>query len=289
MNESRKLPIGVQSFEKLRTEGYLYVDKTDLVYKPVTEGRQYFLTRPRRFGKSLLTTTLRAYFEGKKNLFQGLAVEKLETEWKKYPVFFYLDFSRTGDSYENVEARFSVWMGELDKQYKCRTSRYPNLAERFGALVKKVSRKQGPVVFLVGEYDKPLLGAKGAERERIRSLYKAISGNLKGLDEYFRFAWLTGISKFAKVPIFSDLNQLGVISMDEDYATLCGLPQEEIETTFGPEIEVLAGKRKLTREACLARLRKTYDAGLSRFFFGIIDPDFLKDGSCSKITLPSLQ
>ena len=107
MNAIRKLPIGVQSFEILRTEGYLYVDKTDLMYKLVTEGRQYFLSRPRRFGKSLLTTTLRAYFGGKKDLFKGLAIEKLETEWKKYPVF-YLDFSRTGDSYADVEARFTV-------------------------------------------------------------------------------------------------------------------------------------------------------------------------------------
>ena len=122
------------------------------MYKLVTEGKQYFLSRPRRFGKSLLITTLRAYFGGKKDLFKGLAIEKLETEWKEYPVF-YLDFSRTGDSYEDVEARFTVWMGELDKQYKCRTSRYPNLAERFGALVKKVFRKQGPIVFLVDEYD----------------------------------------------------------------------------------------------------------------------------------------
>ena len=212
MNESRKLPIGIQSFEELRTEGYLYVDKTDLVYKLVTEGKQYFLSRPRRFGKSLLTTTFRAYFEGKKDLFKGLAIEKLETEWKSYPVF-HLDFSRTGDSYAYVEARFTVWMGELDEQYHCKTAGYPNFAERFGALVEEVSRKQGPIVFLVDEYDKPLLGATGEDRERIRSLYKAIFGNLKGLGEYFRFAWLTGISKFAKVSIFSDLNQLNVISM----------------------------------------------------------------------------
>ncbi len=173
--------------------------------------------------------------------------------------FFYLDFSRTGDSYEDVEARFTVWMGELDKQYKCRTSRYPNLAERFGALVKKVFRKQGPIVFLVDEYDKPLLGAKGEDRERIRALYKSIFGNLKGLGESFRFAWLTGITKFAKVSIFSDLNQLYNLSMSEDYATLCGLTQEELEATFGPEIEVLAKKRQLTREACLDNLRKMYD------------------------------
>ena len=258
MNASRKLPIGVQSFEILRTEGYLYVDKTDLVYKLVTEGRQYFLSRPRRFGKSLLTTTLRAYFEGRKTLFKGLAIEKLETEWKKYPVF-HLDFSRTGDSYADVEARFTVWMGDLDEQYKCKTSGYPNLAERFGALVKKVSRKQGPIVFLVDEYDKPLLGAKSGERERIRSLYKSIFGNLKGLDQYFRFAWLTGVTKFAKVSIFSDLNQLDVISMNKAYATLCGITQAEMEETFSPEIDSLAAAKKLTREACLGKLRKMYD------------------------------
>ena len=258
MNAIRNLPIGVQSFEILRTEGYLYVDKTDLMYKLVTEGRQYFLSRPRRFGKSLLITTLRAYFGGKKDLFKGLAIEKLETKWKKYPVF-YLDFSRTGDSYADVEARFTVWMGELDKQYKCRTSRYPNLAERFGALVKKVFRKQGPIVFLVDEYDKPLLGAKGEDLERIRSLFKAIFGNLKGLDEYFRFAWLAGITKFAKVSIFSDLNRLNVISMNKTYATLCGITQAELEANFAPEIDAMMAEQGLIREACLDNLRKMYD------------------------------
>ena len=258
MNESRKLPIGIQSFEKLRRGGYLYVDKTELIYKLVTEGTQYFLSRPRRFGKSLLTTTFQAYFEGKEELFKGLAIEKLETEWKKYPVF-YLDFAGVGDSYADVEARFTVWMRELDKQYKCRTSGYPNLSERFGALVKRVSKKYGPIVFLVDEYDKPLLGTKGAERDRIRSLYKTIFGNLKGLDQYFRFAWLTGITKFAKVSVFSDLNQLNVLSMDKAYASLCGITQEELEADFAPEIDVLANEQGLTREACLDNLRKKYD------------------------------
>ena len=150
-------------------------------------------------------------------------------------------------------------MRELDKQYKCRTSGYPNLSERFGALVKKVSKKYGPIVFLVDEYDKPLLGTKGAERDRIRSLYKKIFGNLKGLGEYFRFAWLTGIPKFAKVSIFSDLNQLDVLSMNKAYATLCGITQAEMEAAFGPEIDALAAAKKLTREACLGKLRKMYD------------------------------
>ena len=258
MNESRKLPIGIQSFQKLRTGGYLYVDKTDLIYQLVTEGTQYFLSRPRRFGKSLLTTPLRAYFEGEKDLFKGLAIGKLETEWKKYPVF-HLDFAGTAGSYAGVENRIRAWMKKMDRKYGCDTSDSPDLSERFVALVDEVSSSHGPIAFLVDESDKPLLATKGEERERIRNLYKSIFGNLKSMDECFRFAWLTGVTKFAKVSIFSDLNQFNVISMDEDYAALCGLTQEEIETTFGPEIEVLAKKRQLTREACLDNLRKMYD------------------------------
>ena len=258
MNAIRKLPIGIQSFEKLRTGGCLYVDKTDLMYKLVTEGTQYFLSRPRRFGKSLLTTTLRAYFEGRKALFEGLAIGKLETEWKKYPVF-HLDFAGTAGSYTGVVNRLRAWMKKMDRKYECDTSDSPDLSERFVALVDEVSSEHGPIVFLVDEYDKPLLETKGKERERIRNLYKSIFGNLKSMDECFRFAWLTGITKFAKVSIFSDLNQLDVISMDEDYAALCGITQEELETTFGPEIEVLAEKQKMAREACLDNLRKKYD------------------------------
>ena len=171
MNESRKLPIGVQSFEKLRRGGYLYVDKTDLIYKLVTEGRQYFLSRPRRFGKSLLTTTLQAYFEGQNDLFKGLAIEKLETEWKKYPVF-YLDFAGVGDSYADVEEKFDLLIGEKEGLYNSRNMAGRSLSARFAAVVKAAYEQDGPVVFLVDEYDKPLLGTKGAEREQIRSLYK---------------------------------------------------------------------------------------------------------------------
>ena len=186
MNESRKLPIGVQSFEKLRRGGYLYVDKTDLIYKLVTEGRQYFLSRPRRFGKSLLTTTLQAYFEGQNDLFKGLAIEKLETEWKKYPGLaiekletewkkypvFYLDFAGVGDSYADVEEKFDLLIGEKEGLYNSRNMAGRSLSARFAAVVKAAYEQDGPVVFLVDEYDKPLLGTKGAEREQIRSLYK---------------------------------------------------------------------------------------------------------------------
>ena len=259
MNAIRKLPIGIQSFEELRTEGYLYVDKTDLIYKLVTEGKQYFLSRPRRFGKSLLTTTLQAYFGGKKDFFKGLAIEKLETEWEEYPVL-YLDFAgfnfkRPGTFEEAMNDHLETWEKSFGVE---KESDLPE--SRFRKIIRSAREKAGKqVVLLVDEYDKPLLETEGEERERIRSTLKGFYGNLKSMGHFFRFAWLTGITKFAKVSIFSDLNQLNVISMDEDYAALCGLTQEEIETTFGPEIEVLAKKRQLTREACLDNLREMYD------------------------------
>ena len=259
MNESRKLPIGIQSFEELRTEGYLYVDKTDLVYKLVTEGKQYFLSRPRRFGKSLLTTTFQAYFEGKKDLFKGLAIEKLETEWEEYPVL-YLDF--TGFNFNRpgtFEAAINDHLETWEKSFGI--EKESDLPEsRFRKIIRSAREKTGKqVVLLVDEYDKPLLETEGEEREQIRSTLKGFFGNLKSMGHYFRFAWLTGITKFAKVSIFSDLNQLNVLSMNKAYATLCGITQTEMEETFGPEIDSLAAAKKLTREACLGKLREMYD------------------------------
>ena len=259
MNESRKLSIGVQSFEKLLTGGYLYVDKTDLVYKLATEGSQYFLSRPRRFGKSLLTRTLQAYFEGRKTLFKGLAIEKLETEWKKVPVL-YLDFAGFNFNYPGM---FELAMDEHLQLWEeafgiAKKSDLPAL--RFRNLVRGIREKTGErIVLLVDEYDKPLLETEGEERERIRSTLKGFFGNLKSMDDDFRFAWLTGITKFAKVSIFSDLNQLKILSMKREYTTLCGITQAELEATFGPEIDAMAAFQKLSREACLEKLRQQYD------------------------------
>ena len=259
MNGIRKLPIDVQSFEKLRTGGYLYVDKTDLVYKLAAEGSQYFLSRPRRFGKSLLTRTLQAYFEGQKDLFKGLAIEKLETEWKKYPVL-YLDFAGFNFNYPGMfdfamDEHLQLWENAFNIAKK---SDLPAL--RFRNLVREIREKTGErIVLLVDEYDKPLLETEGEERERIRSTLKGFFGNLKSMDNDFRFAWLTGVTKFAKVSIFSDLNQLNVISMDKAYATLCGITQAELEANFAPEIEAMTEEQGLTRETCLDKLRKMYD------------------------------
>ena len=256
MNALRKLPIGVQSFEELRTEGYLYVDKTDLIYKLVTEGKQYFLSRPRRFGKSLLTTTLQAYFGGRKDFFKGLAIEKLETEWQEYPVL-YLDFAGFNFNYPGMfdfamDEHLQLWEEAFGIAKK---SDLPAL--RFRNLVREIREKTGKqVVLLVDEYDKPLLETEGEERERIRSTLKGFYGNLKSMGHCFRFAWLAGITKFAKVSIFSDLNQLKNLSMKREYATLCGITQAELEATFGPEIDVMSDEKGLTREACLDKLRK---------------------------------
>ena len=259
MNALRKLPIGVQSFEELRTEGYLYVDKTDLIYKLVTEGKQYFLSRPRRFGKSLLTTTLQAYFGGRKDFFKGLAIEKLETEWQEYPVL-YLDFAGFNFNYPGMfdfamDEHLQLWEEAFGIAKK---SDLPAL--RFRNLVREIREKTGKqVVLLVDEYDKPLLETEGEERERIRSTLKGFYGNLKSMGHCFRFAWLAGITKFAKVSIFSDLNQLKNLSMKREYATLCGITQAELEATFSPEIDVMSDEKGLTREACLDKLRKMYD------------------------------
>ena len=259
MNESRILPIGVQSFDDLRREGYLYVDKTALVYKLVTEGRQYFLSRPRRFGKSLLTTTFQAYFEGKNDLFKGLAIEKLETEWKAYPVL-YLDFTgfnfnRPGTFEVAVDEHLETWEKSFGIE---KESDLPE--SRFRKIIRSALEKTGKqVVLLVDEYDKPLLETEGEERERIRSTLKGFYGNLKSMGHCFRFAWLTGITKFAKVSIFSDLNQLKNLSMKREYATLCGITQAEMEATFGPEVDAMAAFQNLSREACLEKLRQQYD------------------------------
>ena len=259
MNALRKLPIGIQSFEELRTEGYLYVDKTALVYKLATEGSQYFLLRPRRFGKSLLTTTFRAYFEGKKDLFKGLAIENLETEWESYPVL-YLDFAgynfkRPGMFDVAMDEHLRMWEKAFDV---AKESDFPEF--RFRNIIRSIQEKTGKqIVLLVDEYDKPLLETEGEEREQIRSTLMGFYGNLKSMGEYFRFAWLTGTMRFSLATPFSGINHLNVISMDEAYATLCGITQAEMKRNFGPEIDTLAAAHRLTREECLEKLCKTYD------------------------------
>ena len=257
----RKLPIGIQSFEILRKDDYLYVDKTEFIYKLATEGRQYFLSRPRRFGKSLLLSTMRAYFEGKKELFQGLKITDLEKDWIKYPVF-YFDFNQnrygaSADLATVLDLHLSKWEEIYGKNPNIAKE---NLPSRFNALLEAAHKKTGlGVVVLVDEYDKSLLESEGEALEESRTLFKGFFGNLKSCDEHLQFVFITGVTKFSKVSIFSDLNQLNDISLDEDYSTICGITQSEMEETFSFEIQKLADKSLLSYEDCLVELKRMYD------------------------------
>ena len=255
----RKLPIGVQSFEKLRNENFLYVDKTEFIYRLASEGTTYFLSRPRRFGKSLLLSTMRAYFEGKKELFTGLKISELEQDWIKYPVF-YFDFN--GKKYESsfelagvLNSHLEQWEAIYGDEKKDRS-----LEERFNYLLGAAHKKTGlGVVVLVDEYDKSLLESEGEALEESRKLFKGFFGNLKSCDEHLKFTFITGVTKFSKVSIFSDLNQLFDISLDKKYSTICGITQEEMEETFVPEITELAEELSISYEECLAELKRMYD------------------------------
>ena len=258
----RKLPIGIQDFEKLREDGYIYVDKTATIYNLVQTSSPYFLSRPRRFGKSLLITTLEAYFLGKKEVFKGLAIEKLEKDWISYPV---LHFDFNGQNYSDpngLNEIIAAHLREWEKRYAC-----PKQSESFGVrladIVKTAREKTGEkVVVLVDEYDKPLLETLTLSEEQIeqnRATFKGMFGQLKSLDKYLRFVLFTGVTKFSKVSIFSDLNQLQDISMHPQYAEICGITQSELEATFSPEIDAMAKANKMTREECLAKLKRYYD------------------------------
>ena len=231
-------PVGIQNFESLRKDGFFYVDKTALMYRLVTTGRYYFLSRPRRFGKSLLISTLEAYFQGKRELFDGLAVASLEREWKRYPVI-HLDlnakkFDRPEDLIRLIDRQLLV----LEEEYgKVKTDE--TIDDRFVSLIRNMNGRTGErVVILVDEYDKPLLQAIGnnALQNEYRAILKAFYGVLKSMDGYIRFALLTGVTKFGKVSVFSDLNNLMDISMREDYADICGVSEVELLRDFDTDL-----------------------------------------------------
>ncbi|MCC6093733.1 MAG: ATP-binding protein [Eubacterium sp.] len=271
MTEIRKLPIGIQSFEKLRDDNYLYVDKTKYIWDLVNQGGVYFLSRPRRFGKSLLLTTMEAYFRGRKNLFKGLYIEKKENEkavdaWQEHPV---IKFSLAGGEYLSPDGLYS----KLDSILKNTSQEYgisydeqilgTTLSVRFSNLLALLCKKTGRrVVVLVDEYDKPLLETmikNPDQEEKNRELYKGFFAVLKDQDEFLEFVFFTGVTKFTKVSIFSDLNQLTDISLDSKYACICGITEEELLGGFGPEIGRLARKNKETQEECQRHLEKMYD------------------------------
>jgi hypothetical protein len=258
---TRKLPIGIQDFEDLRTNNYVYVDKTAYLYRLVSMGKPYFLGRPRRFGKSLFLSTLKAYFLGKKELFKSLAIAELEKDWMEYPVF-YLDLNV--ESYTDIHSLYSALdtnLKNIERQWgSSETETTP--ASRLLGLIRRTYEKTGrKVVVLVDEYDKPLVNTLGKEdvNNAMRDTLKGFYGVLKSADAYLRFVMLTGVTKFSKVSIFSDLNHLMDISLDENYAGICGISETELTAYFQPEITALAEKRKLTCEATLSELKKRYD------------------------------
>lgn len=279
----RKLPIGIQSFEKLVDGDYLYIDKTEYIWKLVNEGSIYFLSRPRRFGKSLLLSTMKAYFEGKKELFAGLRLAELEQDWTAYPIF-YFDFN--GQNYKDSGSLSDVINQHLKKWEEIygAENQSESLTIRFKCLIENAHKKTGlGVVVLVDEYDKPLLESEGETLENNRALFKGFFGNLKSSDEHLKFVFITGITKFGKVSIFSDLNQLRDISLTEDYASICGISQAELEARLKPEIEAMAEKNKISYQECVERLRKMYDG--YHFFqnaVGVYNPFSLMNALCNK-------
>ena len=272
MNTPRKLPIGIQSFKVLRNDRYIYVDKTAYLAQLVTSSRVYFLSRPRRFGKSLFLSTLAAYFHGQKELFKDLYLEKAEKEqaaqenraaWQEYPVL-YLDFNT--ENYNDEKSMHTILHTHLvqwEKQYESDTSEQ-TFSSRFKGIIQRAYQKTGKqVVILVDEYDKPLLQTMGInEALNYRNTLKAFYSVIKTCDEYIRFAFLTGVTKFSKISIFSDLNNLRDISMEKQYAGLCGITQTELETNFQSDIQVLADEQNLTYQEALAALKQWYDGYL---------------------------
>ena len=257
----RKLPIGIQTFSDIRKNGYLYVDKTALVWQIANVGKPFFLSRPRRFGKSLLISTFEAYFEGKKELFEGLAIEKLEERWEKHPVL-HLDLNaRKYESPADLIAMLNQFLEKWEFVYGTeRQDRAPE--ERFGYVIQKAYEKTGKgVVVLVDEYDKPLLQAIDNDEllEAYRIILKAFYGVLKSNDSYLRFVFLTGVTKFSQVSVFSDLNQLNDISMDYDYGTICGITHQELISNFDPEIELLAKVNAMSKEETIEQMTRLYD------------------------------
>lgn len=261
MEQMRKLPIGIQTFEKLREEGYLYVDKTAMIYRIASSSTPYFLSRPRRFGKSLLISTFESYFQGRKDLFHGLAIEKLETKWEEYPVL-HLDLNaRKYETAADLIAMLNQYLEKWELKYGAeKQDRSPE--ERFTYVIEQAYIRTGKqAVVLIDEYDKPLLQALLDENllDEYRRILKAFYGVLKSADRYLRFVFLTGVTKFAQVSVFSDLNQLNDISMDRAYNALCGITKEELIHTFIPEIQCLGKSEGLTFEETVHRLEKQYD------------------------------
>ena len=257
----RKLPVGIQSFEEIRKNDYLYVDKTDIIWNLANKNKKYnYLSRPRRFGKSVLVDTLEAYFLGKKQLFEGLKIMDLEKEWVKRPVIR-LDMSRGGATATEIQSYLNITFGRYEKLYGIVTEVGASLADRFDDIIQTACQQTGQqVAILIDEYDSPLQHSwKTPEHERCTSVYRSVFAILKSDDKYEKFVFITGITKFTQISLFSVLNNLSNISFDAPFAALCGITKQEIIDNFMPEIEVMGKRNGWTAEETLQRLKAQYD------------------------------
>ena len=257
----RKLPVGIQSFEKIRKDGYLYVDKTDIIWQLANRNKKYnYLSRPRRFGKSVLVDTLEAYFMGKKELFEGLKIMQLETEWVKRPVIR-LDMSRAGAEPETLRSYLDITFDRLEKEYGITPKPTAKLADRFNAIIVGAYEQTGQqVAILIDEYDSPLQHSwKTPYHEACTAVYREVFAILKADDKYEKFVFITGITKFTQISLFSVLNNLSNISFEPEYAAICGITKEEVLRDFKPEINKLAEYEGWTFNEAVAKLTAYYD------------------------------
>ena len=257
----RRLPVGIQSFEVIREGGYLYVDKTDIIWQLANRDKKYnYLSRPRRFGKSVLVDTLEAYFLGKKELFEGLKIMQMETEWVKRPVIR-LDMSRAGAAPESVRSYLDNAFHQLESEYDIAVRQDSSLADRFDAIIQTAYNKTGlQVAILIDEYDSPLQHSwKTPQHEGCTAVYREVFAILKADDKYEKFVFITGITKFTQISLFSVLNNLSNISFEPNYAAICGITKEEVLRDFKPEINKLAEYEGWTFDEAVAQLTAYYD------------------------------
>ena len=257
----RRLPVGIQSFEKIRKEGYLYVDKTDIIWQLANEGKKYnYLSRPRRFGKSVLVDTLEAYFMGKKELFEGLKIMEMEQDWVKRPVIR-LDMSCAGAEPDTLRSYLNNIFRQYEKEYSLVPNPTDSLADRFNAIIVGSYEQTGQqVAILIDEYDSPLQHSwKTPHHEACSSIYREVFAVLKSQDKYEKFVFITGITKFTQISLFSMLNNLSNISFEPEYAAICGITKEELLRDFKPEINKLAEYEDKTFDEAVAQLAAYYD------------------------------
>ncbi len=256
-----RYPLGIQTFKEIIEEGYCYVDKTAIIRRMVSKYKYVFLSRPRRFGKSLLVSTLASYFRGEKELFKGLAMEQLEKEWTQHPVIHLSLASVKNKELAKIEENLGKRLTEIEEQFHL-TRESNDLGDRLkDIIVKCYQQYDEKVVVLLDEYDAPLLNVLHEEErlKDVRQLMRTLYSPLKDCDPYLRFVFITGISKFSQLSIFSEINNLKVISMLPEYASICGFTQQEVENNFQTGIRILAEKKGMTIDDTLEELRQTYD------------------------------